>query len=178
MIRILLIFCLSFLLHSDETSILWNEEYKLSWSDFKGQVPENFDAVALTASGITFGYSIKTTDDVIVGINTQIESHFYPEQSWFKRNQVNNIILSHEQLHFDITELHARKFRQELSKIKVSENIKQELDNLHIEINNALYTMQKRYDKETNHSQIIEKQLEWQEMIAEELNQLSKFKNE
>ena len=74
--------------------------------------------------------------------------------------------------------MHARKFRQELSKIKVSENIKQELDNLHIEINKSLYTMQKRYDKETNHSQIIEKQLEWQEMIAEELNQLSKFKNE
>ena len=40
---------------------------------------------------------------------------------------------------------------------------------------NALSKMQNQYDAETNHSQNLEKQLEWQAFIKQELRKLAAY---
>lgn len=155
----------------------WNESYKLSWADFKGEPNHNVSAVAITASGISFGFSVRETDSEVVGFTTEVFCHFYPEQSWYKPDIADAHVLGHEQLHFDITELHARKFRQRISMLKVSNTIKSELRQLNKTINKELSEMQNRYDAESNYSRDFENQAKWKNFVAEELEKLSKYKS-
>ena len=115
-----ILFCflvLGFARSSNEETMTWNESRKLTWADFKAQPNYDSNAVALTASGITFGYSVKTSGKRIVDFSTTVEAHFYPKKSWHFKDKSDAYILGHEQLHFDITELYARKFRQQLDLI-------------------------------------------------------------
>lgn len=159
----------------DEPVISWSTSYKLSWSDFKGKPNQRVSAVAVTASGISFGYTIKETDRQVVDFSTEVYAHFYPEKSWYKSERANSHILGHEQLHFDITELYARKFRYRISKLKLSNAIKSELKALQKSINLELKQLQDQYDTESNYSRNFEAQAKWEAYVAEELKKLSKY---
>jgi hypothetical protein len=173
---ILLLLALSFPSHRViEPIILWNAAYKLSWKDFKAKPNTNSSAVAITASGLTFGFSIDEVDKKVVRFSTEIETHFYPEQSWYKPGEVTPHVLGHEQLHFDITELHARKFRKRVSRLKTSQTIAKELRALHRTINQELAAFQNKYDVETNYSRHVEQQAYWQKFVAEELQKHAAF---
>ena len=100
---------------------------------------------------------------------------FYPKKSWYLKSKVNSHILEHERLHFDITELHARMFRQRIEKTRFTMNIDAQMNRLHEAINKELEALQNRYDAETRHSQDLEKQQEWQTKIIEALNKLSRY---
>ena len=176
MIKISFILC-SFLCVQDEPVIPWSEDYKLSWSDFKASPIKEQNAVAITASGITFGFSIKKTDTKVISFTTKVDAHFYPEQSWYKPERVNNHVLGHEQLHFNITELFARKFRQRMAALIVSINIKNELRTLHKSIQKELAQLQDLYDREADYSRNIENQAKWEAYIASELEKFSKYKS-
>lgn len=161
---------------SNEETISWNDTRKLTWEDFKGNPNSNSDAVALTASGITFGYSVKTSGRRIVDYSASVQAHFYPNKSWYLAEKANDYILAHEQLHFDITELYVRKFRQQLERLVVNQNIKIQMNQIHVAINEALDKTQKTYDEQTNHSINVEAQSYWENYIKEELKKLEKYK--
>ena len=176
MIRNLLLCVCLLMLHKDEVTIPWSESYMLAWSDFQGPPKEESDAVATTASGITFNYALKKSSKRIVSFQTQIHAHFYPEKSWFKPNLADNHILSHEQYHFNITELFARKFRQRVAQVELSQSISTALDQIHQDINLELSEFQEKYDLETNYSRDFEQQAIWQKKIEEGLENHSRFK--
>jgi hypothetical protein len=159
----------------EEPVIVWNANYKLTWQDFKARPNRASSAVAITASGITFGFSIDEVDKKVVRFATEIETHFYPEKSWYKPKDANTHILGHEQLHFDITELYARKFRARVSALEVSQHIAKDLRTLHHTITKELAAFQKRYDTETDFSRHIAQQDYWQQFIAEELKTYDAF---
>lgn len=161
-----------------EETISWNESRKLTWTDFRDAPNRNSGAVALTASGITFGFSIQRSGGRPTSFNTTVESLFYPDKSWYLTDRASTYILGHEQLHFDITELHARKFRQQISQLKVSSSIRAELNRLHNAINRASAEMQNKYDRESNHSIVKEAQVKWQKYITIELKKLNQFKSQ
>ncbi|WP_299125840.1 DUF922 domain-containing protein [uncultured Winogradskyella sp.] len=163
--------------NSNEETMTWNESRKLIWEDFKADPNLESDAVALTASGITFGYSVKTSGRRIIDFSTSVEAHFYPYKSWYLKEKGNDHILSHEQLHFDITELYARKFREQLKRLKVNQNLKDQMNRLHTAINEALNETQKRYDAQSEHSINSEMQKQWESFIAKELADLEQYKS-
>ncbi|NIK92479.1 hypothetical protein GZ212_10000 [Mangrovimonas sp. CR14] len=161
---------------SSEPSIKWSGAQKLQWDDFKGKPNNNTKAVALTASGIVFEYALKTSDDNIIGFEPKVNAFFYPEKSWVKLADTTSVILNHEQLHFDITELHARRFRMELGAVKISRQLVQDIDRLHLQINRDWAKMQENYDRETNFSRDLANQLKWQAYISTQLKQLESYK--
>lgn len=163
---------------SNEETISWNDMRKLTWKDFKGSPNPNSDAVALTASGITFGYSVKTSGKRIVNYSASVQAHFYPNKSWYLTEKADDHILAHEQLHFDITELYVRKFKQQLERLVVNQNIKTQMNQIHHAINEALDKTQKTYDEQTNHSINIGAQEYWENFIKEELKKLEKYKSQ
>ncbi|WAC03543.1 hypothetical protein N7U66_08720 [Lacinutrix neustonica] len=72
---------------SDVSYFSWNQEQKLQWEDFKGEANHNIDAVAVTASGITFSYGIqKSSTKGIVGFKTEAFAHFYPSILGIRKN--------------------------------------------------------------------------------------------
>lgn len=170
------VLCISGLLNDGET-IQWNESKKLSWRDFRGPVESDSDAAAVTASGITFSYSVRKTDDRITDFEAMAEAHFYPESSWFIKERCSDHILAHEQLHFDITELHVRMFRYRLSKLEVSQIIKSQLVTLHKAINKELAEMQYQYDTQSQNSINKEEQAKWATYVTENLRKFEAYKS-
>nr|WP_321246041.1 DUF922 domain-containing protein [uncultured Psychroserpens sp.] len=155
---------------NDEVTISWSDSKKLTWADFKGQIDQNTDAVAVTASGITFSFSVSQSNGVFVDFNAEADAHFYPEKSWYLKDKGDDHILAHEQLHFDITELHVRQLRFNISRLKVSQNIKKELRDLHEQANKNLAIMQNAYDTQSENSINKEQQAIWSRFIKTELD--------
>jgi hypothetical protein len=158
-------------------TITWSEDRSLRWEDFKAKPNPEYDALALTASGITFSYSVSTKGETIVDFETKVEAHFYPDKSWYIKEKGNNRILKHEQLHFDITELCVRQFRSAISDLKISQDISVQLERLHTAINDEVDRMQKQYDIETNHSMDAVEQKRWEEYILKQLQKYEAFKS-
>ena len=171
---LLILFLLGF--QKSNESIPWSESYRLQWTDFKGSPNKNSDAVAITASGLTFSFSTRTTKTKLVDYTANVEAHFYPKQSWCKRGLVDEIVLAHEQLHFDITELHARKFRKKLDARSFSLDIKKELNEIQLSINRELKEFQNKYDTESDFSRNTEAQKQWQILVEQQLNNLSDYR--
>lgn len=171
LIKGIILVAIGFLLLSgnqeEEETVLWQPTRKLNWSNFKGK-PANNRAAAVTASGLTYTISTLTKNGVIT-VTFDVSAYFYPDKSWYRPEVCDSVILSHEQLHFDITELFARKFRAQLKTKKFTSNAKNEVGVLYKQINRELHTFQERYDAETNFSRDREKQLSWNKTIAEKL---------
>lgn len=160
---------------TSDKSIEWDENQKLSWDNFLGQPDSNSDAAAVTSSGIVFGYRLSQVNNTIESIHVEVSAHFYPDKSWVKLNDANAHILGHEQLHFDITELFARKLRKASSEVMLSENVNDVLDVLHSRIVKELHAMQDLYDSESDYSRNPEKQTLWQSFVKKELEKLKDY---
>src|SRR5690606_30202906 len=102
-----------------QEKIFWQED-GLSWNDFKSAPNQSSSFHANTSAGISYSWGIKNSNGIIE-LNYEVLSFFNPENSWVKPGSDNKYLLQHEQLHFDITELHARKLRKKLSEIKVNQ---------------------------------------------------------
>ncbi|SNY99390.1 DUF922 domain-containing protein [Flagellimonas pacifica] len=151
-----------------EEGVLWSPELRLTWSDFRGKVPPASVPAATTASGISYKYSANLIHHE-VELDFEVNAFFYPNESWYKPEVCDDLILSHEQLHFDISELFARKMRDKLERTSFSDNVKAEIRKIYREILEELQKFQEQYDWETNFSRNAQKQLEWNKKIAEAL---------
>lgn len=159
----------------DDETISWQPNERLSWSDFTGKTPSNTRAAATTASGISYQFSTSGTRDHIE-VDFKVDTYFYPNKSWYQPDLCDAVILSHEQLHFDISELYARKFRKQLSKATFTHsNVKGKVRSIYRKINKELNDFQNEYDDETNFSRDIDQQLIWNEKIKNSLNEKSSF---
>ena len=159
----------------EDRTVAWHNDLQLQWTDFNGKPTHGTTVVAVTASGLSFGFSSKVTDTRLVDYTAFVDAHFYPDRSWYVKERANSIVLDHERLHFDITELHARKFRQRIAQTKFDLRISKQMEHLHTTINEELTQMQKQYDQETNHSQNVVKQKEWQQYIKLQLEKLAYY---
>lgn len=173
---ILLLSC-TFLLPSgvDNEKMQWSESRPLNWSDFQGQPDGAADYVASTNSGISLSYSIGNKNGTW-RFDYNVNSNFYPKQSWYRPEAASEYILKHEQTHFDISELHARKLRKKLSELTVTSEVKSEADKLYSESEQLRRAMQQDYDNDSDHSKIKAAEFEWREYVASELKKYDHWK--
>ncbi len=109
-----------------QEQVEWQPDFKLNWSNFRAAVPQGSSAAATTASGISYDFSTYS-DGKETKLDFKVSTYFYPDKSWYKPTVANEVTLAHEQLHFDITEIFARKLRKELNQVKFSKNVKNEV---------------------------------------------------
>lgn len=156
-------------------TIIWQADNKLSWEDFKGEAPSRNRAAAITASGVTYRFStIPTNKSGDVKIKFVVSTYFYPQKSWYQPTLCDSFILSHEQLHFDISELYAQKLRKRLQDAKFTKNVKNEVKVIYNRTMKELGDFQDKYDSETNFSRDREVQILWQDKIVRALQQNKK----
>lgn len=156
-----------------EEGVPWSDDIRLNWTDFKGKVPLAEESAATTASGISYSYSANLLHHE-VKLDFEVNAYFYPNESWYRPKLCDENTLAHEQLHFDITEVFARKMRDKLRRTSFSDDVKAEVRKVYADILKELQTYQERYDWETNFSRNREKQLEWNQKIAEALKKEAK----
>jgi hypothetical protein len=137
----------------------WDAGRRLTWADYKANPEPGSDAAASTASILAVSYSISST-----GFTYRIECRFSKTRSWGLHK--TDYILSHEQGHFDIAEIFARKLHKKLSEYQFNKRTYQkDLDKIYEEIVQGKDKMQNEYDRETNHSINKDKQAEWLQKI-------------
>lgn len=155
-------------LAQEEATILWNPKQRLSWANFKADPPRNSEIAATTASGLSYQFSTMEENGKYE-LDYTVNTYFYPNRSWYQPDICDEVILSHEQLHFDISELYARKMRQIMDATTFTKNVKAEVKAIYRQINKELAEFQRVYDRETNYSRNIEQQLVWNEKIKDSL---------
>ena len=154
-------------LYGDQNEVEWDENKPLIWKHFKGKVPQKKTSqVAMTH--VSFHCSMETKNSIL------LTHRFVKDKSWVKKDKKLPRILIHEQYHFNISEVFARRMRRELSKLTIpsGENVQAIFD----EWMKKYREEQELYDKETSHSKIKASQLSWQEKIDRELKELEAFK--
>ena len=157
---------------NDDNYVYWSER-KLTWSDFQGKVPADSKFDALTHSAISLDYEGQG-----VTLKFNIESIFDPRKSW-KKEGVNQYILQHEQVHFDITEYHARVLRKKLktNRYKSIDTVNDEIRSMFNDSFTKANEMQLKYDEQTNHSMNRKKQRKWNKKIKKLLKKTRSYKH-
>lgn len=153
----------------------WQEE-PLSWSDFSGRADENSTFDASTNSGISYSWSLRSSE-VKAEFLYKVETFFYPDLSWVKLGKKSPRLLAHEQLHFDITELHGRKLRKLMAEYvpNLKADLKKVLERIYQKNESERRQMQEKYDRETRHGQNEEAQVKWEIFIKTELAKLKEY---
>jgi predicted secreted Zn-dependent protease len=127
----------------------------------------------LTAvSSVSIGFQVDLFEDVPL-IN--VYSYFNRYRSWTKDTSSVSL-LSHEQLHFDICELYARKVRRSIRDLK-DRNVK-EIDKYQLVIQSKLEEHRlehQQYDSNTYHGMNEDVQKEWINKIKMLLIQLEEY---
>ncbi|HEX8427135.1 DUF922 domain-containing protein [Hymenobacter sp.] len=153
-------------------SIPWSTQRPLTWSDFKSK-PTPADRLAALTSG-NIDVQVGCTDFVF---SSSVKAVFLPKESWVRdASKASPELLRHEQLHFDITELHARMLRQKLTLVKLNcQHLNPAFSNLTKAAFSAWQREEARYDQETNHGLNAEKQKFWEAQVQVRLAQLVAF---
>jgi hypothetical protein len=153
----------------NEELLDWSASRKLTWNDYKGRPEAGNDDAASTTTYLGIEYNITSSS-----FGYKIQSRFSKTRSWGRYK--DDYVLSHEQGHFDIAEIFARKLNKEMSEYHFNKRSYQEdLNKIYNVILDEKAKMQGDYDDETNHSINKVKQAEWLKKISEMLKEYKDF---
>lgn len=149
-------------------TLVWVEGHHLAQEDFEGKAKGKAEA---TTSGSIFLYTKEENGQM----KFVVEAIFIKSKSFIKSS--SEYILKHEQLHFDIYELYARKLRKKIAEknFAKSRNISQEIQLMYHKIFEECVKEQEKYDRETENSMNMVKQEIWKNKISAELAALSAY---
>jgi Bacterial protein of unknown function (DUF922) len=154
---------------TEDDVLTWSDTRKLSWSDYKANPNPESDAAASTTTSLSIQYKISSNS-----FTYTIQSLFSKTKSWGRHK--SDYILSHEQGHFDIAEIFARKLHKKMSEYSFDrKSYQKDLNKIYQEVVDEKEEMQNEYDEETNHSINKEKQAEWLKKIAKKLEEYADY---
>lgn len=155
----------------------WSTTRRLRWADFAGTpAPAAGDEGALTAYSIFYG--VRCTGD---SFSFLAVAGFLPHESWVKPEVTadrarSERTLRHEQTHFDLTEVYARRLRKAFSdQYEPCRRSDEELDGLAKQYLAAEKAEQRRYDEGTHHGLVAGVQASWDHQVAADLAALSAY---
>lgn len=141
-----------------QTNIPWSADRPLTWADFKGTPPRGTDRDAYTYYGISASFE----RDGQGRITAEVSCVFMPVESWVRPPaKASAQLLAHEQLHFDLAELHARRFARELPAQLGGAGPEAAFQRAHDRMMDRLREEQERYDRDTDHGRDAAAQARW-----------------
>jgi hypothetical protein len=181
---------------------------KLTQADFRGtQAPREFAPVADRVGAATCG-QVRTSDDTVFLLKWRQESAVSPKQHWMEvpklafvalmdrrcswwnpktASRAPDYILEHEQIHFALYELGARKLNAAVGDIKqaltkrgasqqeVQEHAQQALNDVLAEATEQLVERNREFDQDTSLGYRPERQRVWLRRVTEELATTAAF---
>lgn len=154
--------------------IPWSANYKLRWEDFQGSPDtvkfKGFKAVTWT--------QLKSKANLLEDrIEYEISCNFIRNESWHIHSSLD--LLIHEQGHFDIAEVYARKLRKALSQ-HISKSITETnrfIDSTFKYYGKAKNELTDVYEKETDYSRNKKGQEKWNLKIKKMLEETKAYSN-
>lgn len=160
--------------------IYYSKERDLKWLDFQGKVDIGSTSFSLATAASKIDVLIRR---VYQGdtLKFLVLNRFDKLVSWVKQPyDTSSYLLKHEQLHFDISELYARKIRRSLADIQSNCQLLENFD-FKNEVNKILDECDLRdekYDFETHHGVLKEEQARWSRQIKNELIELEQYSDD
>ncbi|NVO32964.1 DUF922 domain-containing protein, partial [Hymenobacter lapidiphilus] len=107
-------------------------------------------------------------------VRLTVETYFSCPDSYFKPSATDSLVLAHEQVHFDITELFARRFVRQLGEQAANtRELQQKHETLFRQLHSESQLLQDAYDSETYKNPALV--TGWQQRIARELAELQAY---
>lgn len=150
--------------------IEWNEFYQLSWDNFNGK--PTGESIGDAGTAVKIQAKPYIVDNKIY---YNVYALFDRQKSWVM--ETSPALLAHEQLHFDIAELYARKVRKKVAEL--SANNEKDLKMYNKTINKILKESNRadrQYDMETLHGGLTKQQEKWRAKVEFEMKKLHKYK--
>jgi hypothetical protein len=151
------------------SKIEWKLDRKLKIRDFRADTI-NRPFTAATSSSFEYKIWPKNHNSFYLEVKTL----FFCDNSYFKRTYSDEYVLEHEQLHFDISEIFARKLFKELAFYTYSQLIDKH-QKIAEQINKELIIKQDEYDSEVYKDS--EKQIKWNNWVNEQLKLSENYSN-
>ena len=149
--------------------IAWKPDRKLTWDDYRGEPDPAANAAASTTTLLTVSYQFGRS-----AFKFTISSGFDPSRSWGIHRTA--YILSHEQGHFDIAEVYARKLYHKLSEYRYDpKSYRKDLKKIYEDVIKEKEEMQNKYDEETRNSILKVRQAEWLKKISGMLEETKEY---
>jgi hypothetical protein len=150
------------------------QEYRqLNIKDFSGSPSLGSTSTAHISWYVNYRYKMIQPSKKLV---FSVGLFFNPSKSWFQTGSLSDkyliYVLNHEQMHFAIGEMMNREVKKSLSSFKYSKNYKAEIDSLFNLMKVKYNDLEKRYDRETKHSNDTVSQKKWDTYIKSDLNRL------
>jgi hypothetical protein len=161
------------------SAIPWSASRRLAWTDFKGSAPDSGAEGALTVYSLFHG--MRCTGQTF---EFRVTAGFLPARSWVKPSVLNNQELStqtlaHEQTHFDLSEVHARRMRRYFAELyDPCGQTETSLEAGAAGFIRAEADAQTRYDQETAHGRRADAQRTWGERVRDDLASLVRFQRQ
>jgi hypothetical protein len=158
---------------ADRHGVIWSATRKLTWDDFTGAV---VNADLGEAAHLEYGlfYGVRCTGRAL---QFRVINAMIPGDSWVLPSVIsspadNARTLQHEQTHFDLAEIHARKMEKYFAGLyepcmRSNEDLAALADGL-IKTQSA---EQKRYDDETRNGRRADAQKHWDADVASRLSE-------
>ncbi|MEO8077210.1 MAG: DUF922 domain-containing protein [Acidobacteriota bacterium] len=159
-------------------SIRWSQRRRLSWSDFRG-APQ----IGAYPSAVTSYVLLYTSTCDAKVFTSRVDAAFVPRQSWVKTSVVllgpaSRRALQHEQTHFDLAEIDARRIRRALASLATPcEMTSDERNAVVARFMQEDEEIQERYDRESGHGIDAERQGDWESTVARQLAALARYRN-
>jgi hypothetical protein len=157
-------------------ALAWSATRRLAWSDFRARPPAGRPEAAVTATSLIWGFHC-TGDE----FTFQAVAVFLPDQSWVDATisiQLGSGLetLRHEQTHFDLTEVFARRLRQFFRTLSrpcdgSAERISDSGDRFVHDESDA----QRRYDEATANGRAAAAQSRWDRDVQQWLEALAPY---
>jgi hypothetical protein len=164
----LLLVAITFI-QSNNNLIPWSTARKLTWIDFKGDPDPHSPNAALTSSNINIEFGYNNT-----GFQYSIRCVFDKTRSWVRIP--TDEVLAHEQGHFDIAEIYARRLNKALTGYRFNaQTVSKDVNDAYGNMMKEHRQTQIQYDQETDYSRNRPKQAEWLKKIAADLKSLEAF---
>lgn len=123
-----------------------------------------------------FAYVVTSIDSEIDDNSVTVQSLFYPSRSFvYKKNTNSTELLTHEKYHIKITELFARKAKEEISDLKTFD--KNQIKGIIKDAELKERDFQKEYDYNTFHSYVLSEQKRYEKEVDSLLTSLTKYAN-
>ncbi|WP_299528207.1 hypothetical protein [uncultured Lutibacter sp.] len=153
-----------------DSLIIWDENYKLSWNDFSGtpNYKKRITALSFLEMQLIRAYSNNEIYSYTI-IPTFNRFHSY------SKNKSSDNLLEHEQIHFDIQEIFARKLRKQFQKLKRNNACDISYIEVYNENNILLKKYQYKFDVLTDYSSNKDEQNTWKSLILIKLNELDSY---
>lgn len=152
---------------SDNGIKRWDFARPLQWTDFSGKpdTPDTHFAAATYA-----GLELDVVEVSISGrVSFKVRAVFDCHRSWAHPDRKDNDVLAHEQLHFDIAEVYARRLERKLNALQLKVKDKEVAKKLALKYNEAQMKEQDRFDKDCVHGLDRRNQESWRNNVDREL---------